>query len=388
MTEMTSRQRVLAALQHREPDRVPLGIWMTVDAYKQLRRYLGLEVKDQYPVGSTTWSQDVGVELDVIDKFDLDVVKISGQCPGGKNLEELPDGLLVDEWGIKRKRVEFKGGSYLEIVDPPLADAKIADLDDFSWPDPLDPAVVDGLREKAQFIRRETDLAIAAQFGRGGIFEQAKYLRGYDKILFDMAADPDFAMALFEKLTQIEMGFHKSGIQACGEYVDILRVSPEDLATMTSTFISPKMFENMVLPFYQRSFGYAKKLLLEKNPNAKLEFHSCGAAYPFMQWLVDAGMDIFDSLQPRVSEDSHPVRYKQDFGDRLAFWGGIDVQQTLPQGTPEEVREEVRVRIGEMAPGGGYILSSSHRLQPDIPPENIIAMYEAAKEFGTYPIQV
>jgi len=386
MKKMTSRERVISALQHQEPDRVPLGIWSTLDAYKKLRRYLGMEVKDEYPVGSTTWSQDVGIDLDVIDKLDLDVIKISSQCPGGKSLEELPDGLLEDEWGIKRKRVQFKSGSYLEIVNPPLANAQIEDLNDYPWPDPYDPAVVDGLREKARFIRKETDLAIAAQFARGGIFEQAKYLRGYDTILLDMAESPDFVMALFEKLTEIENGFNEVGIAACGEYIDILRVSPEDLAIADSTFISPRMFKNMVLPFYQRSLGYAKKLLHEKNPNAKLEFHSCGAAYPFMQQLIDAGMDIFDSLQPRVSEDSQPVRYKQDFGDRLSFWGGIDVQQTLPLGTPEEVREEVHVRIGQMAPGGGYILSSSHRLQPDIPVENILAMYDAAKEFGSYPI--
>ena len=388
MEKMTSRQRVVTALQHREPDRVPLGIWMTVDAYKQFRRYLGLEVKEKYPVGSTTWSQDVSVELDVIAKLGLDVIKISGQCPGGKSLEELPDGLLVDEWGIKRKRVQFKSGSYLEIVNPPLADATIADLADYPWPNPRDPAVVAGLRDKARFIRQETELAIAAQFARGGIFEQAKYLRGYDKILFDMGANPDFVAALFEKLTQIEMEFNAVGIEACGEYVDILRVSPEDLATQTSTFISPRMFKQMVLPYYQRSFGDAKKLLLEKNPNAKLDFHSCGAAYPFMQLLMDAGMDLFDPLQPRVSADSQPARYKQDFGDRLSFWGGIDVQQTLPQGTPEDVCAEVRTRIREMAPGGGYILSSSHRLQPDIPPTNILAMYDAAKEFGSYPIRV
>lgn len=388
MEKMTSRERVVTALQHREPDRVPLGIWSTVDAYKQLRRHLGLPIREKYPVGSTTWSQDVSVELDVIDKLGIDVIKISGQCPGGKSLEPLPDGLLVDEWGIKRKRVEFKGGSYLEIVDPPLANATIADLADFPWPDPRDAAVVDGLRDKARFIRQETDLAIAAQFGRGGIFEQAKYLRGYDKILFDMGANPDFAMALFEKLTQIEMEFNTVGLEACGEFTDILRVSPEDLAIQTSTFISPRMFKKMVLPFYQRSFGHAKKLLLEKNPNAKLDFHSCGAAYPFMQLLIDAGMDLFDPLQPRVSEDSQPARYKQDFGDCLSFWGGIDVQQTLPQGTPDDVCAEVRTRIREMAPGGGYILSSSHRLQPDIPPQNILAMYEAAKEYGAYPIQV
>ncbi len=384
---MTSRQRVQATLDHREPDRVPLGIWSTLDGYKRLRSYLGLPIAEQYPVGSTTWSRDVPVEFDVIDKLGLDVIRVCGRCPGGKSLEKTPDGLWIDEWSVKRKLVEHPSGTYLEIVNPPLKDATVDDLADYPWPDPSDPAVWKGLEERVKRLYDETDLAILAQFGRGGIFEQAKYLRGYDTIMYDMAANPEFVIALFDKLTEVEMKFNEIGIGLIGQYINILRLSPEDLATGDSTFVSPKMFERMLRPYYKRSFSLARKLLKEKNPQARLQFHSCGAVYPLLNALIEDGMEIFDPLQPRVAEGSRPARLKQAFGDRIAFWGGIDVQVTLPRGTKEEIAKEVRTRIEEMAPGGGYILSSSHRIQPDIPPENVVAMYEAAKEHGEYPIK-
>ena len=148
------------------------------------------------------------------------------------------------------------------------------------------------------------------------------------------------------------------------------------------------MFREMIYPYYKDCIDYVKKLFREKNPYGKLEFHSCGAvSYPFMEDLLSAGMDVYDALEVKVREESRPGRFKEKFGDRLSFLGGIDVQWTLPLGTPEDVRNEVKERIGEMAPGGGYILSSAHRIQPDIPIENIVAMYAAVKEFGNYPIQ-
>ncbi len=384
---MTSRERVLAALEHREPDRVPVDLWLTAEAYRNLRSYLGMPVKETYPPGSTTWSMDCRAELDLVERLGVDIVRIGSRPPGGKGLTWLPDGTCVDEWGVRRRKVEFKTGTYLEIIDPPLKDATIEDLNDYPWPDPHDPAVVEGLREQARFIRENTPYAIHAQFGRGGIYEQAKYLRGEEQLYMDCAMNPEFVLALHEKLCQIEMEFNRVGIEAIGEYVDILRLSPEDLGTQTSTQLSPRMHEEMVRPFFKRSFGEAKRLLQEKNPRGKIQYHSCGAIYPLMRGLIDDGMDIFDPLQLRC-KDFEPARLKADFGSDITFLGGIDVQQTLPLGTPAEVREEVRVRIKEMAPGGGYILASSHRLQPDIPPANVLAMYEAAKEYGKYPIKL
>lgn len=387
MREMTSRERVLAAIHHQQPDRVPAGVWATRDAYVQLRKYLGFPVKDSYPVGSTTWTQDCSVEPDVVERLGADILRICLQNPGGKVLVETGDGRLVDEWGVKRKLVQAtEKTSYLEIVDPPLEHATVADLEDLPWPDPHDPAVTAGFREKAERYRKETPYAILMQFGRGGIFEQAKYLRGYEKIILDLATDPEFVHALFRKLTDVEKEFTKVGMDAAGEFVDILRHSPEDLGTERQPFMSPKMFRELLQPYYAESFQYARALLKEKAPHAKLMFHTCGAVKPLLPGLIEAGAEMLDPLQVKVKEDSQPLAHKENFGQNLAFWGGIDVQQTLPQGTPEDVRAEVRQRIREMGLGGGYILSSSHRLQPDIPPENVLAMYEACREFGRYPL--
>ena len=258
----------------------------------------------------------------------------------------------------------------------------------YPWPDPTDPAVVEGLRERAQWLRKNTPYAILLQCGRGGIFEQAKYLRGYAKIFEDFVAEPEFIQALFRKLLAVEKEFNRVGLEAAGEFVDIIRLSPEDLASEKQTFCSPSMFREMILPHYRECIHYVKGLFHEKNPDGKIEFHSCGAvSYPFMDDLLDSGIDIYDSLEVKVREESRPVRFKERYGDRLSFLGGIDVQWTLPFGKPEDVRNEVRERISEMAPGGGYILSSSHRLTPDFPFENISAMYEATREFGKYPIK-
>jgi uroporphyrinogen decarboxylase len=387
MKEMTPRQRVLTALDHKEPDRVPSSIWCTVDGYKLIRKNLNLEVKDEYPVGSTTWTQDVSVEEDVVEKLGADLIRICVSAPGGKGFQQTDAGLLVDEWGVVRKRVEFKGGSYLEIAEYPLENATVKDIEDYPWPDPSDPAVVDGLRERAKWLRSNTPYAILLQCGRGGIFEQAKYMRGYAKIFEDLIIEPEFVHALFKKLLQIEKEFNCVGIAAAGEFADIVRFSPEDLASEKQTFCSPAMFREMIYPYYKECIDYVKRLFRQKNPNGKVEFHSCGAvSYPFMEDLLDAGMEIYDALEVKVREESKPARFKERFGKRLAFLGGIDVQWTLPLGSPEDVRKEVKTRIKEMAPGGGYILSSAHRIQPDIPFENIVAMHEAVKEFGKYPI--
>ena len=271
MGEMSCRERVLTALEHREPDRVPSSIWCTIDAYKAIRRKLGLEVKDTYPVGSTTWTQDVPAEEDVVEKFGADLIRINVKTPGGKSLQETDEGLLVDEWGVTRKRVEYEGGSYLDIVKYPLEDATEEDLDDYPWPDPTDPAVVEGLRERAQWLRKNTPYAILLQCGRGGIFEQAKYLRGYAKIFEDFVAEPEFIQALFRKLLAVEKEFNRVGLEAAGEFVDIIRLSPEDLASEKQTFCSPSMFREMILPHYRECIHYVKR---SEEHTSELQSHS------------------------------------------------------------------------------------------------------------------
>ena len=413
------RQRVLDALALREPDRVPVGLWGTIEGYQNLRRGIGMDYKadaKDYRTGSTTWTTDVSFELDLADKLELDFVRISAGSPGGSpgfrpiKFEEVPFDMgiappdveiNVDEWGVIRKWTPHEQGGYYEMIGYPLFHATSAPLEEglhelaaYPWPDPHDTSVFDDapipgmtLREYCKFVREETPFALMGQGGRGGLFEQAKYMVGYAKIFSDFIESPEFLDAMLHKLVDIEIEFAKAVIDECGEYFDWIRLSPEDLASEKTTFLSLPMYERQLLPHYKRCYREIKEHYLKKNPNGKLQFHSCGAIpEPFMRGLVDSSVDGYDSLPPKVARHSNPAAKKRQLGNEMFFYGGIDVQETLPWGSVEDVRNEVRQRIWEMAHGGGYLCSSSHRLEHDVPIENTLAMIEECKEYGVYPL--
>jgi uroporphyrinogen decarboxylase len=403
--KLTGRERVRLALNHREPDQVPMDLWLTMDSYVALRRELGLPSRVSKPwdwqntpgavrPGATTWSTDARVELDVVEKLDLDVIRRSGYPPNnGRGFVHRPeDDLYIDEWGVPHHRAEFEtgyGGAHFEIRIYPMAEATIKDIGDYPWPNPRDPSFLGDLPDDIPRIYKETPYAILGQFGRGGIYEQAKYLRGFEQLFIDMAVDQEFVHALFQKLLEIELEFNRVGIEAVGKYLSILRLSPEDLGTQTSLLVSPQIHEDVVRPYYKRRFHEVRRMLNDVgNHECKIMYHSCGAIRPLLPGLVDDGMEVLDPLQPLEVDDGRPARFKEAFGDRISFLGGINVQSTLPRGTPEDVRDEVRQRIKEMAAGGGFILSSAHRMLPDIPFRNIKAMYEAGREYGRYPISL
>ena len=420
------RKRVLDALNLREPDRIPTGLWGTVQGYQNLRKGLGMDYHEdpfKYRTGSTTWTTDVVFELDLAEKLDLDFVRLNHGPPGGSpgfrpirfedvnfdmGIEKPNVDINIDEWGVIRKWTPHEEGGYYEMIGYPLFHATSAPLEDglnqleaFPWPDPWDescwadsPMPGMTLREYAKFVKEETPFALLGQGGRGGIFEQAKYMVGYAKIFSDFIESPKFLEALMVKLTDIEIEFNKAMIDQCGEYLDWIRVSPEDIASEKTSFMSVKMFNRQVMPHYRRCFKEVKEYFHRKNPQGKIQFHSCGAvAQPFMgaltSFTTDDGeqvIDVYDSLPPKVARHSNPAAQKRHFGDKLAFLGGIDVQEVLPWGTVEDVRKEVRQRIWEMGHGGGYLLSCSHRLEHDVPVENTIAMLEEAREYGVYPL--
>ena len=307
----------------------------------------------------------------------------------------------VDEWGVIRKWTPHEQGGYYEMIGYPLFHATSAPLEEglrelaaYPWPDPYDTSVFDDapipgmtLREYCKFVREETPFALMGQGGRGGLFEQAKYMVGYAKIFSDFIESPEFLDAMLDKLVDIEVDFAKAVIDECGEYFDWIRLSPEDLASEKTAFLSLPMYERQLLPHYKRCYREIKEHFVKKNPNGKLQFHSCGAIpEPFMRGLVDSEVDGYDSLPPKVARHSNPAAKKRQLGNEMFFYGGIDVQETLPWGSVQDVRNEVRERIWEMGHGGGYLLSSSHRLEHDVPIENTLAMIEECKEYGVYPL--
>lgn len=415
------RKRTLDALALREPDRVPIGLWGTVEGYQNLRSGLGMGYnKDfkNYRTGSTTWTTDVAFEVDLAERLGVDFVRVSigpaGGSPGFRELkmDEIPVPLQVptppddaeinvDEWGVIRKWTPHENGGYYEMIGYPLFEATSAPLEEglkileeYPWPDPWDEAgwqdsPVPGmsLREYCRYVKEETPFALMGQGGRGGLFEQAKYMVGYAKIFSDFIESPEFLDAMLIKLTDLEIEYNKAFLDQCGEYVDWLRLSPEDLASEKTAFLSLDMFERQLVPHYMRATQEIKKYFKTKNPEGKIQFHSCGAIpEPFMRGLISCGVDGYDSLPPKVARHSNPAAKKRQLGKEMFFYGGIDVQETLPWGTTDDVRREVRQRIWEMGHGGGFLLSSSHRLEHDVPVENTLAMIEEAREYGTYPL--
>lgn len=380
---MTSRERVLRCLNHQEPDRVPFNLALTVDVYHRLRDYLGMPPEPDKAMGIWT---NVSPSFDLLDTMHVDICRVGLNPPAKWSPPRTDDGVLYDEWGIGRAKVEHSDGNYyFEIVNHPLAGATLEDIESYSWPDPFDPGRVEGLPEKVERIRWETDKAIMSGFSTP-IWEQAWYLYGFENWLRDLVMKPEITNAILEKVCDIAMGFIKVGLDSAGDFIDIVRFSGEDLGMQTGPMISKQMFDERVKPWFERYWRFTKDLALKKNPNVKLMLHSCGSVGAFIPTWIDMGLDILDPIQPRA-RGMEPERLKCDYGNQLVFHGGIDIQQTLPFGTPGEVIEEVRHYIKTLGPGGGYIVAPAHNVQSDVPPENLVAIRDAIEAYGYYPLQ-
>ena len=380
---MTSRERVITALEHREPDRVPMSMSITVDAYNNLKRALGIDLEEDLKPGRWT---EVPIHPLVAEKFGLDVIWLPMGKAHKKPRQSKDPNKWYDGWGVEWTKVPLPNGSYYnEMTGPPLKGATIDDLEDFNWPDPYDPGLVEGLGEHYRQVHEETDFAIMTKFG-GAIFEQAWYLRGMEEFLLDLVENTEFVEALLTKIGKIQMALDEVGIEAAGQYVDVLRLSGEDLGTQTAPFISLKMFRKLVRPHLEKLWSFAKTKIREKNPRAKVMLHSCGAIRKFIPDWIEMGLDVLDPIQT-LAKGMDPFELKAEFGDRLSFHGGIDAQNVLPFGTVDEVFEATRELIRALGPGGGYILAPVHNVQGDVPPENLLAMRDAVEEFGYYPIE-
>jgi uroporphyrinogen decarboxylase len=381
---LTSRQRVLRTINHQEPDRVPFNLNLTVDIYHRLRNHLGLAEEAEKSMG--VWT-DVSPSLDLVEAMQVDFCYIGLKTPSNKKITIGKDGLLYDEWGIGRKKVVRQDGSfYYEMVKHPLAGATLKDIEEYSWPDPSDPERIEGLRDKVLNLQKDTDKAIMAKFSNS-IWEQSWWLYGLQDWFEKLVTEPEIPCAIMEKVCQVAMGTMAAGLEAAGDLVDIVRLSGEDLGTQKAPMISPRMFAKYVQPYFARLWSLAKAKLREKQSPAKLALHSCGNVRPFILTWIEMGLDILDPIQPKA-QGMEPEGLKKDFGDRLVFHGGIDIQEVLPFGSPEDVMREVRRYIQALGPGGGYIVAPAHNVQSDVPPENLVAIRDAIGEYGYYPLKV
>ncbi len=375
---MSHRERVLAALDHREADRVPLDFGgtfvttMTAAAYERLKEHLGIEAET--PVANKML-QTVYVDEAIQRHFDTDVRPIYLRPPEGWKDEFLePDGYR-DEWRVERQRLP--GTYYYDLVGSPLKDCEdVEALEDFPWPDPEDPGRFRGLREEAETLRKRTDCAIVfhANFT---FFLPASVLRGFDNIYADLVVNRELAEAIMDRVSEINLRMTLKGVREVGDIVDLVTVT-DDMGTQLGPYMSPAMYRELIKPRFAHGIKEIKKLT-----RAKIFYHSCGSVYDLIEDFIDAGIDVLNPVQVYAA-NMGTARLKQEFGERLVFWGGVDSQRVLPLGSPEDVRAEVRRRIDDLAPGGGFVLAAVHNIQPEVPPENVCAMLEEALEYGRY----
>ncbi len=256
------------------------------------------------------------------------------------------------------------------------------DIDDYPyWPD-ISINTMDGVVERARYLHEKTDYFIVGRsFGANLPYNGYAYLSGFDKWLTDMKLRPKFYHQLAEKMLEIGLAMNEQFFGSVGQYLDAAQIS-DDLGTQEGLLFSPSDYREFYKPYTAEIIRNIRKYL---RPEAKIILHSCGSVYHVISDLIEIGVDILHPVQP-LARNMEPWRLKEEFGSKLVFFGGVDIQQLLPLGTPEQIREGVRILIHDYAQGGGFILGPTHNIEPDTSPENIVAMYDAAYEYGKYPI--
>jgi uroporphyrinogen decarboxylase len=383
---LNSRKRVQLALDHREPDRVPFDLGGTVvtginvNAYRNLRRYLGLPEIE--PTIVDILQQIAKVDDDVMDRMAVDVRNVSPRSSATYRIEIHDCGdytCFHDEFRIGW-RMPKDGGHYYDMYEHPLSGDQVTpdDVDRFPWPDPLDPARFAGLKEAAQRVLRDEQRAVVIGSMSAGIMEIYAWLRGFQDHFTDLAGNPKLAARFLDRILEMHLAYWGRVLEIVGDDIDVA-MTADDMAGQQAMLISPRTYRNLCKPRHKELFEF-----IHKHSRAKIFFHSCGAIRPVIPDLIEIGCDILNPVQ--VSAAGINTReLKKEFGRDLVFWGGgVDTQVILGSGTPEQVREETRRRIEDLMPGGGFVFNTVHNIQGNVPPQNIVAMWETLQKFGRY----
>ena len=382
---MTSRQRVLKALNHQIPDRVPidLGGFQTgihKKAYVDLLDYLGID--DELAIMDPIQQLARPCE-ELLERFHVDIRYVCAHGPDsfkGGIEQNTRDGRLwhdlKDEFGVVWSMPDDQQ-LYMDISHHPLSDATIKDLADYPFPNGGDPTRFTGIREKALELRNETSYAISTGIS-GVVYEICWYMRGLERWFIDMIENPEFCEALLDKTLKFWLDYFDGFLAEVGDLIDIVMIG-DDLAGQSGPLFSPDFYRKVVKLGQKKLVRHIKSLT-----KAKIWYHTCGACYEYIPELIDNGIDILNPVQIGLP-DMEPARLKNEFGKQLVFWGGgIDAQHVLPFARPEEIRNHVKANLKIFKPNGGYVFNNVHNIQVGVPPENIVALFDAAYEFGFY----
>jgi len=314
------------------------------------------------------------VKGEVLDLLGVDTRYIYANPPSFWKFEEEEDGSWVDEFGTGYRRSEL----YCDYLYPVLKNATMEDLKRYRFPDPKDPARFEGLRERADNLYTTTDYALVGA-NISTVFYLAWVLRGMDQFMMDVILNKEFADYLMDGIVDWNIALMDGILSEIGDFIEYQWVG-DDWGVQHGPLISMNMFRDMVAPRFKKIIDFIKS-----KTRAKIIYHTCGSTYFLMQDLMDIGVDIVQPLQANADGNQDPAKLKRDFGARMVFHGNTDNQGVFHK-TREEVIADALYRIRHLAPGGGYIFSSGHNIQANMHPENILALFETAREYGTYPI--
>ncbi len=382
---MTSRERLLKAIHHQVPDRVPIDLGGNQTgihrvAYQALLRHLG--VQDSVNIMDAVQQLARPCE-EVLERFHVDTRYIAAGAASdwkGEIVRRERGGRiwhdLTDEFGITWSMAD-DGGRFMDISHHPLAQATIDDLRDYPFPRGDDPGRFAGLRERALRIRRETPYAVVSGIS-GVVYEICWYLRGLEQWFVDMVTQPEFCEALLDQTLKFWMDWFRVFLDEVGDVVDVIMIG-DDLAAQSGPLFNPRFYRKVVQPRHNKLVR-----AIRSRTQARIWYHTCGSCAEFIPDLVENGIHILNPVQ--IGADRmDPLDLKERFGEDLVFWGGgCDAQHVLPFGEPKEVAAHVRRNVEVFKAGGGYVFTNVHNIQADVPPENVVAMFDAAYDAGFY----
>lgn len=381
---MRSRERVLTTLNHEKPDRVPIILGVSnatsikMGTYQKLKKLIGVEAEDRYlydwlELGTAALDEETLVRLhsDVRSVTDRDA-----QAVREANAKRPAGASYFDSWGIGQ--IEASPDSWFPAIHPLAEASTIEELENYDWPDMNDPSRVAHVRAEAQRLAADNEYAIMATPWLLFPLERAFQMMRMDNFMMSMVEKPDFAQFMLHKITELCKTLMGHFLRELGDNVDIIKIG-DDLGTQESLLISPKMYREFLKPLHADYIAFIKE-----RTNAKVFFHTDGDVFPLIDDFIEMGIDILNPIQTSAGKMSDLHALKKHYGKNIVFCGAVDTHQILPNGTPEQVRQEVKRVIESLGTDGGYMLSGVHTIMDDVPPENVLAMVDAVLEFGQY----
>ena len=377
---MTRRECFHAAMNHRMPDRLLLDLGKHIGsihrrAYFKLRDHLGDVPMVNENAVLDRMAQTVWPDEALLQRLDIDFRWLVPNWVQVQERRDVPG--YIDMWGVPYRALE--DWDHCVVDGSPMREMSVDQIDDYPWPDPHDPQQFAGLREQARHLHENTDYVIGADAIKAGMLMNALQLRGYDQFFMDLVLDVELAEKVMDRILWTLKDMWTQYMAAVGPYVQLAYVT-DDFGTQKSMMVSPKMFRDLIKPRWKELIEHIKSL-----GDVKVMFHSDGAILPLLDDFVDMGVDILNPVQTSVAGLEDTFALKEKFGDRLSFHGAIDVQQMMPNATPAELEAEIARRVYDLGRNGGYILAPCHNIGHDVPPENVVMLFEKARELGADP---